>query len=404
MLKCKSFTLIELVTSVSIFAILTIVVLSLYSTIVTKHRAAVETQMVNDNIRYAMEVMSRDIEEGRIRALMDKNEETGKYTTLVINLSSKNPGSDCSSNVEDCLKYHFDMNENQLEVKTKDEPNCDFSKTDGEEGDCPAITSSNVIVEDLSFYIDDSIAGNNDRQPRTTIVIKAKAKNEKTGISGITLQKTIDQKDLVNEYVGKVKVVNVRVRDNEGTKENDCYVTRSSSINTQEDFLKVGRYETNLFDIGMRFFDEDGDGEGDITIPKGATILNAIITFEAYLTKSGNMRTFLIGENSDNADDFSGDDANTFASRPRTSASVEWDFSEGWEEGKKYSSPNIKDIIKEIINQPGWVPGNAIVIFWEESNSDSDTERKICSADCDWNNCDGDNTDDAPILHIEYIE
>jgi len=50
-----------------------------------------------------------------------------------------------------------------------------------------------------------------------------------------------------------------------------------------------------------------------------------------------------------------------------TAASVEWDSAEGQEFGILFDSPDIAAIVQEIVDRPGWVYGNALIIHWDNN-------------------------------------
>jgi hypothetical protein len=61
------------------------------------------------------------------------------------------------------------------------------------------------------------------------------------------------------------------------------------------------------------------------------------------------------------------------------------------EQGPDTTTPNIAAIIQEIIDRPGWVSGNDIVIIIDPQNGERDAD-----------SYEGDSND-APLLEIEYL-
>jgi len=159
---------------------------------------------------------------------------------------------------------------------------------------------------------------------------------------------------------------------------------------------------------------KQGTGERylNITIPPGSTINAAYIQFRCNPTypKSGTtVNCRIIGDDEDDAATFS--DLANYQSRrgtsvgganndKRTTAYVDWDNLAAWSVGNDYQSPDIKTVIQEIIDRPGWQSGNAIALFWDDhddrSSHGSDIRRAAVSYDKD--------TATAPLLHIEYTE
>jgi hypothetical protein len=81
-----------------------------------------------------------------------------------------------------------------------------------------------------------------------------------------------------------------------------------------------------------------------------------------------------------------------------TTAQVDWDTIAHWVADTWYDSPEIKTIIQEIIEQAGWVPGNPLVIFWDDHDDRSThAGNTIRLADTYFG-----NPANGAKLHIEY--
>jgi hypothetical protein len=134
--------------------------------------------------------------------------------------------------------------------------------------------------------------------------------------------------------------------------------------------------------VGVRF--------QSVSIPQGATITNAFIEFTTDETDSGITNLVIEGEDHDNAASFV-DVAGEMATRTRTTASVSWDNVPEWgtvgETGVKQQTPDLKTIVQEIVDRPGWA-GNGMVFLITGSG-----ERTAESAA---------DAAKAPLLHVEY--
>jgi hypothetical protein len=149
------------------------------------------------------------------------------------------------------------------------------------------------------------------------------------------------------------------------------------------------RRENATFDTnGIRIIagHRDGlvDGSGvrflNITIPQGSTINSAAISVRARVSDpSTGVKTKITGDDEDNAATFS--DLTDYNGRPRTTAAVDWDPSEGWTADTWYDSVDISAVIQEIVNRAGWVSGNALALFWEDDGSASDNKKDCYSWD-----------------------
>ena len=156
----------------------------------------------------------------------------------------------------------------------------------------------------------------------------------------------------------------------------------------------AGKYQ---YGGGMRF--------PSITIPQGAVIDTAYIVFVSDADRGGDTtRTRLSAEDVDDAATFA-DSKAAFDSRwaGRTTARVDWDNIDAWsigESGADTTTPEIKTVIQEIIDRPGWSSGNDIVIFWEDFDDRSSHNDRCVRVAATWD----DTTYDPPLLHIEYTK
>ncbi|MCH9697525.1 MAG: hypothetical protein K0U68_05405, partial [Gammaproteobacteria bacterium] len=118
--------------------------------------------------------------------------------------------------------------------------------------------------------------------------------------------------------------------------------------------LELTQESTNQI-VGMRF--------NNIKIPQGTTILEAYLDFTAKDGASGSSSLTFQGEKVADSVTFStnSNDLST-ANRPRTSASVSWSPA-AWVASETYTSPDIKSVIQEIVNQGDWEGGNALSII-----------------------------------------
>ena len=149
----------------------------------------------------------------------------------------------------------------------------------------------------------------------------------------------------------------------------DCYVTEeTASISLTDTDIRNGYYATldETYELGLRFT--------GVHIPRGAKIISAHLTLVASASKSGWCNATIEGEASDNPSTFS--TYSDFIYRPRTTAYTTWSMPDTIANAA-YDSPDISNIIQEIVNRTGWQPGNALVIFI----SGGETDRRWYSYD-----------------------
>ena len=130
------------------------------------------------------------------------------------------------------------------------------------------------------------------------------------------------------------------------------------------------RWSVNGFDCTTSndFVDTINGGSGastglrfnGVTVPQGATITTAYLTYRARFTGATPGGGTIRGQNADNALTFT--DWSNYDGRPRTTASVHWTPS-AWVADTDYTSPELKTVIQEIVNRPGWTSGNAMAFF-----------------------------------------
>ncbi len=175
----------------------------------------------------------------------------------------------------------------------------------------------------------------------------------------------------------------------------------SASSDDAEEKLSSGTMSLASGDLDM-VFDSSGSQQGyierivgmrftGVNVPRGATIQNATIQFQADETSSEAASLTIQGEDADNALTFSSAKRD-ISSRVTTAASVSWSPN-AWttvgDAGPDQQTPNFASVIQEIVDRPGWSSGNALSIIITGAG-----ERVAESFD--------GNAAGAPLLHIEF--
>lgn len=104
--------------------------------------------------------------------------------------------------------------------------------------------------------------------------------------------------------------------------------------------------------VGLRF--------RALPIPRGSRITRAALTFTAASSSSEPAILLLRGEASDSAGPFS-TSARDLSSRRLTRSVVPW-RPVAWTRGGTYQAPALTTVVQEIVNRPGWRPGNALAL------------------------------------------
>ena len=128
-----------------------------------------------------------------------------------------------------------------------------------------------------------------------------------------------------------------------------------------------------------------------VNIPEGVTVTNAYIQFTAYSTGSGTTTLSIYGEDDDDPYTF-GYSRYDISRRPRTSQSVYWNVSPWYtvgEAGPAQQTPNLKNIVQEIVNRSDWDSGDDLAFILEGSGWRDATSYE-------------GNPSDAAVLHLEW--
>jgi subtilisin family serine protease len=159
----------------------------------------------------------------------------------------------------------------------------------------------------------------------------------------------------------------------------DAWVMRYSS--SQD--LNGGSLCVGTSTAGMRF--------RDVVIPQGALIKSATLSICSYTYGlTGTMQAKIRAEAADNPTDLNGRRVSILTG---TVASQTWNWSDiAWTADTWYESPDIRQVVQEIVDRPGWAPGNAIVILYVGGSYEDD--RRFWSYD--------GAPDKAPRLKITY--
>ncbi len=182
---------------------------------------------------------------------------------------------------------------------------------------------------------------------------------------------------LDNELVIDVSVA-ASTDDSEESDSGSMYST-SSDLELVEDGLRGAQ------NVGMRFVGVD--------IPIGSTISAAWLQFEVDEVGSSATSLLIEGQAADDPPTF-GSQSGNISARPRTVEQVVWvppPWSTTGEAGPDHRTPDLTAIIQEIVDRPGWSPGNAIAMIVSGSGA------RVATS------FDGGGPLGAPALHLEIL-
>lgn len=108
--------------------------------------------------------------------------------------------------------------------------------------------------------------------------------------------------------------------------------------------------------VGVRF--------QNIDIPAGAIIESASIEFEVRSFRTGRADLTISADADDAAPAYSGNN-NNIGSRGQTSETIQWTNLPSASVGSKVETPELKDIIQEVVDRAGWSAGNPLAFTFE---------------------------------------
>jgi PKD repeat protein len=180
---------------------------------------------------------------------------------------------------------------------------------------------------------------------------------------------------------GEPTILEVRVNSGSDDAEER---TASGSVGLTSSDLEMIDDKTRLQIVGMRFV--------GVTIPPGATIVNAWVQFQADETDNIATSLTIEAEASANPVTFSTSNGN-ISSRPRLPVSVPWS-PVAWntvnEQGPGQRTPDLAPLIQEVVKQQNWSSGNSLVLIISGSG------KRVADS---YNG----NQNGAPLLHVEFL-
>lgn len=167
--KNRGFTLVEMLVSIALFAIVLVITLGSIMTIVDVNRKSQSLTIVMNDLNFALENITRSVKTGDIQVEQSSLEEI-----YVI--------EDLKGEKRD-VKYKFTENKIERNVKPKD----------GAWSGYVAITSDQINIDQAKFIVYDSV---DSLQPRVLISISGTALVGPTISSKFHIQTTVSQRNL----------------------------------------------------------------------------------------------------------------------------------------------------------------------------------------------------------------
>jgi hypothetical protein len=170
--------------------------------------------------------------------------------------------------------------------------------------------------------------------------------------------------------------------------DDDAYGFGDELQNPDNGYLRVGHssyYALPYYMSGMVFRHVD--------IPRGAEILNATLKIQSYDERlTDTVYGVIEAEATGDAAALGG--SRHVSSLIVTNASAIWDQFEPWVENTWYDSPDIAEVIQEVVDRAGWSANNALTIMYSTRRDDGGA-RNFSSYDR--------GSEYAPKLEITYV-
>lgn len=178
---------------------------------------------------------------------------------------------------------------------------------------------------------------------------------------------------------------------------NNTLAATDFAANSAEDGDKSTAIAWNITDINTLTGKDSSDPSTDIekasrftnvTIPQGATINSATLTFTAQSTFGSNVLVKIYGIDEDDTASIASDPTG----RDKTTANTDWDQN-GRIEDQEYVTPSIVDIVQEIVDRGGWSSGNALGFLIVNDGSANENSHSWYGAA---------NGSKVPVLDVNY--
>jgi prepilin-type N-terminal cleavage/methylation domain-containing protein len=172
----RGYTLLEIIVSIGIFSLVVLVAVSTFQSINEGQRSALASQNTQESMRYALEVMSKEM-----RSAKAKTPKCGGNTSnKVFNMNTAQDNLYFQNKNNECVRYY--LSNNQLYIDRNGTP--------------LSITPDEIRVSELKFSVkDDAIATFHTVQPTVTMAMKVEmAKTSQMHKNEIYLQTTISSR------------------------------------------------------------------------------------------------------------------------------------------------------------------------------------------------------------------
>lgn len=185
----RGFTLFEMIVAIGVFSIIVVISLGSFLTITNAQKKAVSFRAVQDNLNFALEMMSKSIRVGFNYSCLDDTTMPSQLSDYTYNIS------DCSSGGNVFIFQAIDKNGSQITKAYRINGKQIETASPETNNYFIPLTSNDVEITKGSFYVDGAPSSDG-KQPRVTIVLTGAAGKAGKIQSEARLQTTISQRKL----------------------------------------------------------------------------------------------------------------------------------------------------------------------------------------------------------------
>ena len=152
----------------------------------------------------------------------------------------------------------------------------------------------------------------------------------------------------------------------------------------ESQYLRFGDDAGNIYETGLQF---------QLDVPYGSNILDAYVVFVAGQEQQGsNLNSLIRIEDTVDASPYIEGSGN-ISSRLYTSKNISWSI-DSWEHGASYETPDISELIQDVVDNPSWESGNYIGLMLYSENLSQNSYRTIHGSSSPGSN--------LPVLILTY--
>lgn len=179
-IKSKSgVSLIELMVAITIFSVLILSATGIFKMVIDGQRSSISAQNVQENMRYAMEKISKEIRMAQV-----SNQECEQEAVYKI-FNTADGGKELYFKNKDgeCVTYYLENNRLKIMVSVGASAIADF------------VTPAKIEVSNLKFFVSDDLIGAfHDKQPYLVIVMDVKAIGQAIHEQTMKIQMTVSSR------------------------------------------------------------------------------------------------------------------------------------------------------------------------------------------------------------------